>query len=447
MDVARLNLSHGTHEEHALRIEAVRRAAKRAGRDIPILLDLQGPKIRLGNVPGDGVWLKVGDRLRLTSDSNGTTSGDSLHIDYDNLAADVEVGCRILIDDGLLELDVIGIDGSDVVAEVVLGGLVRSRKGVNLPYIRPTIPALTEKDVADLEFGLKRNVEWVALSFVRSRDDLLRLKERIEQMGKTVRVLAKIEKPEALGDLDGIMEEADGIMVARGDLGIEMSLSKVPLIQKQLIRKALAAANPVITATQMLDSMIDNPRPTRAEASDVANAVLDGTDAVMLSGETAIGRYPVHTVEVMNRIILAAESQSAEGYGHSLDHPLPDSSPDVVMEGVSRTACKLAVDVGAKAIACLTHSGSTARSIARHRPKVPILAFTDDERVVRELALTWGTKAFAVPFQRNTDEGVGTVRRLLQANDIAGAGDLIVITAGMPLPARGRTNMLHVTRL
>ncbi len=447
MDVVRLNFSHGTHEEHRLRIERVREAARELNRDIPILLDLQGPKIRLGLIEDDGIWVDPGDRIRLTGDDIGPGTKNRVQITYSKLGQDVDPGGRILLDDGLLEMEVINTEGDDVVAEVVVGGLLRSRKGVNLPNIRPSIPALTPKDLKDLEFGLAMDVEWIALSFVRSRDDVLDLRSRIARYEKSVRVLAKIEKPEAVDEIDGILDAVDGIMVARGDLGIEMPLSEVPLTQKRIIRKCLRAAKPVITATQMLESMIDNPRPTRAEASDVANAVLDGTDAVMLSGETAVGRYPIRVVEVMDRIVRATESHLGHGLAAREALPVSVEGPDAVMEGVSRTACQLARDVKARAIACLTHSGSTARAIARHRPEVPVFAFTDNERVVRELGVSWGTKAFAIPFQRNTDEGVAIVRRLLIESGMAAPGDRIVVTAGMPLPAKGRTNMLHVTRL
>ncbi|RMH59804.1 MAG: pyruvate kinase, partial [Bacteroidetes bacterium] len=334
----------------------------------------------------------------------------------------------------------------EVVTEVVVGGPLRSRKGVNLPHIRTSTPALTEKDIQDLEFGLEMDVDIIALSFVRSEEDVANLMQRVRASGKRVSVIAKIEKPEAVDNIDKILAQADGIMVARGDLGIEMPLSRVPQTQKIIIRKCLAAAKPVITATQMLESMIDNPRPTRAEASDVANAVLDGSDALMLSGETAVGKHPPRVVEAMDKII-----REAEAFQHQYDagsgKPMWNSESQDVTESVSYTAVELAEQVGARAIACLTATGATARAIARHRPRMPVYAFTDDPRLVGQLMLIWGTKAFAIPFQRDTDQGVGSVHRVLTERGLAYPGDLIVITAGMPLPAKGRTNMVHVSRI
>jgi len=328
-----------------------------------------------------------------------------------------------------------------------VGGPLRSRKGVNLPHIRTSSSSLTEKDVEDLEFGLSVDVDIIALSFVRSEDDVLDLIERVRKSGKKVSVIAKIEKPEAVTDIDDILAEADGIMVARGDLGIEMPMEEVPSVQKLIIQKCLTAAKPVITATQMLESMIENPRPTRAEASDVANAVLDGSDALMLSGETAVGRHPVRVVDTMAQIIKHAELQR-----HTMRMPdlrpsaLQSKSAGALTASISYTACQLAEQVGAVAIACLTASGATARAIARHRPSIPVYAFTDEPRVVSQLAILWGTKGFAIPFQRDTDEGVRTVHRVLAEKGLTRPDDLIVIIAGMPLPAKGSTNMVHVSR-
>ncbi len=447
MDVARLNFSHGTHEEHKRRIEYVRTAAGEMGRVVPILQDLQGPKIRIGDMEGGGVLIHKGEELRLTAEAVPEGNSRRLHVSYAGLDNDVELGGRILIDDGLIELEVKAIESPDVVTEVVVGGALRSRKGVHLPLMRNGKPSLTEKDLADLEFGLGHEVDIIALSFVRSESDVRDLIERVREAGKHVSIVAKIEKPEAVDDLDDILAAADAIMVARGDLGIEMPLSRVPGTQKMIIRKCLAAAKPVITATQMLESMIENPRPTRAEASDVANAVLDGSDAVMLSGETAAGKYPVLVVEVMARIIAEAE-QHYTLHREGIDHrPRPDASGDIITESVSYTAYQLAEHANAAAIACLTATGTTARAIARHRPRMPVYAFTDDEKVVRQLGLLWGTNAFAIPFQHDTDHGVRTVHDVLRRHNLVRPGDCIVITAGMPLPAKGRTNMVHVSRI
>lgn len=446
MDVARLNFSHGTHEDHHRVIKYVREEAERLGQVVAILQDLQGPKIRVGPVRNGVVSLFKGQRLTLTTRPVEFSDDRVVYVSYPTLSQDVSPGGRILIDDGLLELEVLETSQYDVVTEVVVGGPLRSRKGVNLPDIRTSTPSLTEKDLADLAFGLEADVDLIALSFVREESDVADLLRRVRESGRNVSVIAKIEKPEAVRKIDAITQEADGIMVARGDLGIEMPIAQVPGTQKTLIRKCLAAAKPVITATQMLESMIENPRPTRAEASDVANAVLDGSDALMLSGETAVGKHPVRVVEVMARIIEEAELylRRTNGRGIRLD---PGGERDDLTESVSREACDLAEQIGAAAIVCLTASGTTARSIARHRPSMPIYAFTDDPKVVRQLNLVWGTKAFEIPFQRDTDQGVGTVHRILHERGLVAPGSLIVITAGMPLPAKGRTNMIHVSQI
>ncbi len=443
MDVVRLNFSHGSHEDHQARIEMIRRIAREVGRTVPIMQDLQGPKIRVGDLKNGGVLIHKGQRLVLTSEPIAVSDGQRVFVSYPSLAEDVDVGGHILVDDGLLELEIIDTRDGEVVTEVVVGGPLRSRKGVNLPHIRTSTPSLTEKDIEDLEFGLEMNVDIIALSFVRSEADVADLMKRVRASGKHASVVAKIEKPEAVRKIDQILKEADGIMVARGDLGIEMPMAQVPNTQKMIIRKSLVAAKPVITATQMLDSMIDNPRPTRAEASDVANAVLDGSDAVMLSGETAVGKYPVRVVEVMAQII-----EQAEQFLRKPDLPTPERGENEdVTEAVSRTAVRLAEHVGAAAIACLTASGTTARNIARHRPTMPLYAFTDNNRLVGQLGILWGTKTFHIPFQRDTDQGVTLVHQILSEHALVKPGDPVVITAGMPLPAKGRTNMVHVSHI
>jgi pyruvate kinase len=447
MDVARLNFSHGTQEEHGERMALVRQAAAEAGRTVAILQDLQGPKIRIGDIRGGCVLVETGQQIILTPDEVEDSDGTRVHVSYPALSGDVERGGHILIDDGLIELEIREVREQEVVAEVVVGGDLKSRKGVHLPLMRNTKPALTEKDLADLKFGLDHDVDIVALSFVRKASDVRDLLEHIHAAGKDVSVVAKIEKPEAVDGIEEILKSSDGIMVARGDLGIEMPLSQVPGTQKMIIRKCLRSAKPVITATQMLESMIENPRPTRAEASDVANAVLDGSDAVMLSGETAAGRFPVRVVEVMSRIIIEAEKHYGPGAVSIEDGPSARGAADVITDSVAFTAVRMADRVGARAIACLTATGTTARTIARHRPSVPVFAFTDDERVVRKLGLVWGTKGFAIPFQHDTDHGVSAVHEVLNREGLVHDGDCIVITAGMPLPAKGRTNMVHVSRI
>ena len=446
MDVARLNFSHGTHDDHREVIRLVREESERAGRVVPILQDLQGPKIRLGDIEQGGVLVHKGQDLILTTEPIEVGNQERVYVSYASLTDDVEEGGRILIDDGHIELRVKAVNGQEVLTEVVVGGPLRSKKGVNLPHIRTSRPSLTEKDLRDLEFGLANHVDFIALSFVRSGGDVDALLERVRESGREVGIIAKIEKPEAVTSFEEILDKVDGIMIARGDLGIEMPMQEVPIVQKSLIRRCLDAAKPVITATQMLESMIDNPRPTRAEASDVANAVLDGSDAVMLSGETAAGKYPVRAVEAMSEIIRTAE-QNRRMLGGWQAASEVHADENRVTQAISYTAVELASEVGAVAIACLTHSGSTARAIARHRPKVPVYAFTDSQRIVGQLALVWGTRGIGVPFQHHTDDGIGTVRRILTEQGIVKPGDRIVVTAGLPLPAKGLTNMVHVSQL
>ncbi|HYE94953.1 MAG TPA: pyruvate kinase [Rubricoccaceae bacterium] len=444
MDVARLNFSHGTHDDHRRLIELVREEAQRAGRPVPVLQDLQGPKIRVGEMENGGVLLHKGMRVVLTSEPLAVGTRQRVHVSYDALAEEVVEGGRILIDDGHLELRVTRVDGKEIETEVVVGGPLRSRKGVNLPLIKTTRPSLTEKDLRDLAFGLDHDVDFIALSFVRSGQDVADLAARVKASGKDVALVAKIEKPEAVADFDAILRVADAIMVARGDLGIEIPMQEVPIVQKRLIRKCLVAALPCITATQMLESMMENPRPTRAEASDVANAVLDGSDAVMLSGETAAGKYPVRAVEVMDEIIRSVEGSRKVLGGQEADDEV--HAPEArITQAVSFTAVRLAEEVSACAVCCLTHSGTTARAIARHRPDVPIYAFTDDPRRVGRMSLLWGTTAFAIPAQAHTDDGIRAVHEALLTRGRVDPGDCLVITAGLPLPVKGRTNMVHVS--
>ena len=446
MDVARLNFSHGTHDDHRTMIRTIREESERAGRVVPILQDLQGPKIRLGIVDQGGVLIHKGQDLVLTSEPLDVSNQERAFVSYESLAEDVHPGGRILIDDGLIELIVKEVNGTEVLTEVVVGGPLRSKKGVNLPHIRTSAPSMTEKDIHDLEFGLANNVDFIALSFVRTSSDVDALIDRVRASGREVGIIAKIEKPEAVDHFDEILAKVDGIMIARGDLGIEMPMQQVPIVQKQIIRKCLEAAKPVITATQMLDSMIDNPRPTRAEASDVANAVLDGSDCVMLSGETAAGKYPIRAVEAMNEIIRFAEdNRSMLGGWQAASEVHADEGR--VTQAISYTAVQLAAETGAVAIACLTHTGSTARAVARHRPQVPVFAFTDNQRIVGQMAIVWGTRGIGIPFQHHTDDGIGTVRRILTEQGIVKPGDSIIITAGLPLPSKGLTNMVHVSML
>ena len=446
MDVARLNFSHGDHENHERLIGIIRDEAKAAGTRLPILQDLQGPKIRIGEMKKGGALLRKGDHLRLTSEPMEFGKKKKVHVSYDALADEVQVGGKILIDDGQIELEVVEIEDNLVHTEVLVGGVLRSRKGVNLPSIRTSRPSLTDKDLDDLKFGLDHDVDLVALSFVRSGSDVEGLVQKIRTYNKDVHVIAKIEKPEAVADFGAILKESDGIMVARGDLGIEIPMQEVPVVQKELIRRCLQAAKPCITATQMLDSMIENPRPTRAEASDVANAVLDGSDAVMLSGETASGKYPIRAVEVMDEIIRTVESKR-RGLGGKEAFKDSETNENPVTHAISRTAVQLAEEVEAEALCCLTHSGTTAYSVASFRPEMPIFAFTDNEKVACRMALLWGAEGHFIPSQEYTDEAVRAVHEKMHEHGLAEIGDRIVVTAGLPLPSKGKTNMMHVGKI
>ena len=443
MDVARLNFSHGTHEYHRELIEKVRSASKKEDKFVAILQDLQGPKLRVGLMTGGSAEIVAGQKLTIASEPLEFGTSEIINVSYPSLSDDVSIGGEILLDDGNLELKVVGFEGKNVITEFVVGGTLSSRKGVNLPNILTSTPALTKKDLADIKFGLSMKVDIVALSFVRSSEDVQQLVDIIRKAQHRPMVIAKIEKPEALDCINEIIAISDGVMVARGDLGIEMRLSKVPAAQKRIISKSRRASKPVITATQMLESMIENVRPTRAEVSDVANAVLDGSDALMLSGETAVGIHPVKAVEVMSRTIIEAEILLFE---QQITRIRSIGNPTTT-EAISQTAYFMAHEVNAKAIVCLTSSGSTARFIARHRPHVPLYAFTDDKRILGQLALSWGTKGFYIPFQSDTDEGIAMVHDVLKEQGLADTGDTVILTAGMPLPAKGRTNMLLVSIL
>ena len=392
---------------------------------------------------GGSAEIVAGQKLTIASEPLEFGTSEIINVSYPSLSDDVSIGGEILLDDGNLELKVVGFEGKNVITEFVVGGTLSSRKGVNLPNILTSTPALTKKDLADIKFGLSMKVDIVALSFVRSSEDVQQLVDIIRKAQHRPMVIAKIEKPEALDCINEIIAISDGVMVARGDLGIEMRLSKVPAAQKRIISKSRRASKPVITATQMLESMIENVRPTRAEVSDVANAVLDGSDALMLSGETAVGIHPVKAVEVMSRTIIEAEILLFE---QQITRIRSIGNPTTT-EAISQTAYFMAHEVNAKAIVCLTSSGSTARFIARHRPHVPLYAFTDDKRILGQLALSWGTKGFYIPFQSDTDEGIAMVHDVLKEQGLADTGDTVILTAGMPLPAKGRTNMLLVSIL
>ena len=445
MNVVRLNFSHGTHEVHKKNIETIRELSDKFGVNIPILMDLQGPKIRVGRMKGEGAQLEDHSYVRLTpEDIEG--DGERIPIDYPNLALDVKPGNTILMDDGLMELKIVKITGEDITARVINGGFLKTRKGVNLPDVKTSVSAITEKDERDLDFGLNEGVDFVAISFVRSASDVQQLISKVRVRGSNAGIIAKIEKPEALNEIDDIIQQADGIMVARGDLGIEIASERIPLIQKDIIGRCKTAGKPVITATQMLESMMTNPRPTRAESSDVANAVLDGTDAVMLSGETAAGKYPLEAVRNMDKICRNIESKTESIY-NTLEFVQPEWREKQVVESLSYSCVSVGDAVEAKIIAVITHSGTTARRIAKFRPRVPVIAFTESSEVRRQLNLVWGVTSIQLDALFDTDTSVKRIEDYLKESGLVKKGDRIVVAAGMPVSKRGSTNMIKVSTI
>jgi pyruvate kinase len=438
MDAARLNFSHGDWSDHTIRIRHIRQEAEKAGKQIAIIQDLQGPKLRVGVMENDAVPLRRGDRVTVTTKKIMGT-GSLFSVSYSRLTRDLRAGDRILLDDGRLELKVEKKSAAGLACKVVRGGVLRSHKGVNLPGAKLSLPSLSSKDKADLRFGIARGVDYIALSFVRSARDISATRLFLKAHGADIPIIAKIEKPEAIHNLDDIIAAADGIMVARGDLGVEMSPEQVPLLQKRIITACNRAEKPVITATQMLESMIENPQPTRAEASDVANAILDGTDCVMLSGETAMGKYPVQSVEVMARFAAQAET--------SLTPWPPDvhiSGPD---ESVAHAACRAAEEQHAQAIVPFTQSGSTSLLVSKHRPRMRIIAPTPFDQVARKMSLYWGVTPILLKTKRTTDDMIASVERAMLFLKLVRQHDLIVITAGVPIGVAGSTNMMKIHRV
>jgi pyruvate kinase len=436
MDVARLNFSHGTHANHAECIATLRAAALHLHKPIAILADLQGPKIRTGALAGGSpVILRTGQKFVITT---ARVLGDSTRVStvFKPLPKEVHRGDRILLSDGLIELRVLQVRGREVICEVVNGGALGEHKGINLPGIKLRVPALTSKDREDLLFALKQGANYIAVSFVRRPEDVVLAKTLVRRAGKDTPVIAKLEKPEAIENLDAILRVADGVMVARGDLGVEMNPERVPVVQKAIIKRAREFRRPVITATQMLESMTENPRPTRAEASDVANAIFDGSDAVMLSAETASGKYPVEAVSMMARIIEEAESSIEE-----FPRPAPQERLKVA-ETVAELVCHASRELHMKLIAVFTHSGFTARLISRYRPLVPIVAFSPEEETRRRMALIWGVQPQKITDVRKVD-GLAVVaeKRLLEER-LVRKGDVIGIVAGTPMGIRGTTNFM-----
>jgi pyruvate kinase len=441
MDVARLNLSHGSHEDHANAYAFVRSASDETGRGVGILADLQGPKIRLGRFADGPVTLREGQEFTVTTD-DVPGNAHIVSTTYQGLPSDVHAGDRVLVDDGRISLEVLKVEGNNVVTRVVIGGKVSDNKGFNLPGVAVNVPALSAKDEEDLRWALRMGVDLVALSFVRTPADILEVHAIMDEVGIRVPVLAKIEKPQAVENLEAIIEAFDGIMVARGDLGVELPMEAVPLVQKRAVQRAREAGKPVIVATQMLESMSTASRPTRAEASDVANAVLDGADALMLSGETSVGAHPPLVVRTMARIIQHVEEEALETLP-----PLQDNHGGSTAKALTHAAVTVAQDIDATHLIAFTETGLSARLIARWRSDTPLLAFTPDPRVRSQLSLVWGIETFLVPQVLHTDDMVQQVDRALLDIERATVGERVVIVAGVPPGIPGTTNGMRVHKI
>lgn len=443
VNVFRLNFSHGERSVHQANVERIRAAEAKSGRSIGILQDLQGPKIRVARFANGKVTLQPGATFTLTCSDDSPGDEHRVGVTYRGLCEDVNPNDTLLLDDGRLVLRVERVEQGSIVTEVVIGGVLSNNKGINIPDADLSVPALTEKDVEDMAFGAELGVDWVAMSFVRSRDDLLLARHYMARSGSTAKLMAKIEKPGAVERFAEVLREVDGIMVARGDLGVEMPPERVPQIQKKLIRACLEAGKPVVTATQMLESMIANPTPTRAEASDVANAIYDGTDAIMLSGETAVGSYPIDAVRMMARIARTVEADPRYGEAMRAQAPRPD---DTTADAVSSGAVQIANALDAKLLVSFTSSGTTAARVARYRPSSPLLAVTPSERVYHQMALSWGVIPHMSHDISSTDEMVQVATQAISARGLLDAGERYVITAGVPFGMRGTTNMIRVER-
>jgi pyruvate kinase len=439
VDVFRLNFSHGSHEDHLKVINFVRELNKELGSTVSLLQDLQGPKIRINEMQPN-ITIERGQELIITSQEllgNNEIASTS----YKTLPKDVKTGDMILVDDGKIELKVKEIRADEVLTEVVYGGPLKSRKGINLPFTKVSAPSLTEKDLKDLEFGIKHDVDWIALSFVRKAEDIHVMRAILEKNKSTSRIVAKIEKPEALSNIDEIIASTDAIMVARGDLGVEIWLEEVPMVQKMLVEKCNRQGKPVIVATQMMESMIENPRPTRAETNDVANAVMDGADALMLSAETAAGKYPLEVIRSMVRTISSVEKNPHIYFHFREVDPL---SPVYINDSLVLAACKLAKDVGAKAIVGMTSSGYTAFKSSSHRPNANIFVFTGNDTLINKMNLVWGTRAYHYDKTNSTDETIADVEEILKKEGHVQSGDKFIFLASMPIHERARTNTLKI---
>ncbi|WMT39548.1 pyruvate kinase [Paenibacillus sp. D2_2] len=441
MNVARLNFSHGDFEEHGNRIKTIRQASKELGKTIAILLDTKGPEIRTGKLLEEPIELVQDEFITLTTEE---ILGDKnrISITYKELPGDVKVGSTILIDDGLIGLTVEEVQGTEIKCRIVNGGTIKSKKGVNVPGVNISLPGITEKDANDIKFGVEQGIDFIAASFVRKANDVLEIRKLLESMNAThIQIISKIENQQGVDNLDEILEVSDGLMVARGDLGVEIPAEDVPLVQKLMIEKCNRVGKPVITATQMLDSMQRNPRPTRAEASDVANAILDGTDAIMLSGETAAGKYPVESVQTMSRI--AEKAESALDY-HGILVKQRIAQETTVTEAISQAVTTSALELNAKAIITSTETGYTARMVSKYRPQAPIVAVTTQDQTLRRLALNWGVIPVKGHVATSTDEMFDNAMKGGLESGVVAEGDLVVITAGIPLGSSGSTNLIKV---
>ena len=445
MNVVRINASHGNIDNHKVIIDNIRGLDKTLGSNTSILIDLQGPKLRVGELKHHFVTLKEGAEVAFRV---GAEEGDEdvLYTNYENFAKDVQPGEPILLDDGKLRLEVISTDGErEVTCKVIYGGKLKPRKGINLPKTKISLPSLTEKDEADLALALSEDVDWIGLSFVRSPKDIYDLRKRIEAEAKHTKIIAKIEKPEAVEELDEIIDSTDAVMIARGDLGVEIPMEDVPLLQKQIVEKCLSASKPVIVATQMMESMIESPTPTRAEVNDVANAVLDGADAVMLSAETSVGAYPVHAVQAMCQIIQKIEANNDKPFNER-----PPYNPDddrFITDSICYNACRLARRTKASAIVTMTYSGYTALQMSSQRPKAHIFMFTSNRKVLSQMSLVWGVEAIHYSKMVSTDHTIADIKYILFKDGKVKDGDFVVHTASMPIKDAGMTNMLKLSRV
>lgn len=442
VDVCRLNFSHGKQEDHQKVIDTIREINQKYKTNVGILADLQGPKIRIGLVKDGGINLINGTNVKITT-KECIGDDNQIYITYDTFPQDVKAGEIILLDDGKLQLKVVETNRKDtVICEVVHGGVLTSRKGVNLPNTKVSIPSLTEEDLTNLEFALENDVEWIGLSFVRKAEDIIDLKRIISRSGRNARVIAKIEKPEAIENIDAIIEVTDGVMVARGDLGVEMPMEEVPVLQKMIAKKCNIASKPVIVATQMLESMITTPRPTRAEVNDVANSVLDGADAVMLSGETSVGEFPLIVIETISKIVSHVENTS---YPYYKEKELDETSASYMADAVCSSAVFLADKTNAVGIISMTSSGYTAFQISSHRPKAGTYIFTANRNLLNTLSLLWGVKGFYYDKFESTDRTISEVNKILKAEKLIESGDVVINTAAIPIEKKGKTNMIKVS--